>query len=405
MDDKNLVLLLTALNQIATELHQANVLATIGAPAPNVELPFVDYADFDPAAIGAKGVAKDKYGWTQLEWGMRSFYRRRSGEDDEKGEAIRFSRCTSGTVQDKNQTWETLVRFRDRKAPKKLTEDQAERMQAAAQSHRQQQPAPKQSPVAVAVAPTGPAPTQPVADPFADWKAARARINGNIPHWLNLTEGDKLDDIKARTQALFEFAAIPPEAQIELAKLSDDYIATLAKAHQLQVALSAGLAILPPNTRSIEVGAAIATINNLIAAELRKRNTSAAPTVTQSGALVTPATTATQPALGQGGARSAAEMREWFGKSVKANANQRQMNDQSRNVVYIALKRACGGDTDKLHRVILALCNVASFRDATNAQIYALQAWLKPGQGTSKPMNPSASVEAEALASMEVTTA
>lgn len=399
MDDKNFVLLLTALNQIATELHQANVLATIGAPAPNVELPFVDYADFDPAAIGAKGVAKDKYGWTQLEWGMRSFYRRRSGEDDEKGEAIRFSRCTSGTVQDKNQTWETLVRFRDRKAPKKLTEDQAERMQAAAQSHRQQQPAPKQSPVAVAVAPTGPAPTQPVADPFADWKSARARINGNVPHWMELAEGDKLDDIKARTQALFEFASIPAEAQVELVKLSNEHMAALAKAVQIDMPLSPGLVKLPPGTRSIEVSAAILTINNLVAAELRKRNTSAAPTVTQSGAPVT------QPALGQGGARSAAQMVDLFAKSVKANAAQRPADDKLRNVVYVSLKQACGGDVEMLHRVILRLCSVTTYRDTSSAQVYALQVWLKPGQGTSKPMNPSASVEAEALASMEVTTA
>ena len=253
--------------------------------------------------------------------------------------------------------------------------------------------------VAVPVAPTTPVLTQAPADPFAEWKAARARINGDIPHWLQLAEGDKLDTIKARIQALIEFAAIPAEAQVALVGLGNEHIDAIAKAAQLNMSLSAGLVALPPNTRSVEVSAATATINNLIATEQRKRNTSAAPTVTQSGAPAQP----TQPALGQGGARTAEQLREWFERSVKANAGQRQMNDQMRNVVYVSLKLACGGDTDVLHRVLAALFEVRSFRDVSNAQSYALQAWLKPGVGTSKPINPHAAAEAEALAATVAT--
>lgn len=396
MDSRDLALLLTALNRIGEELHQANVLATIGAPAPNVELPFTAYADFDPASIGAKGIAKDKSGWTQLEWGMRSFYRRRSSDDDEKGEAIRFSRCISGTVQDKNQTWETLVRFRDRKPPKRLTEEQAERMAAAhlqptAQS-KPAQPVAQPASIAAPVAPSTPA--QP-AGPFERWSEIRKRIPAaELPEWLMPAEGDTPAIMEQRIQALTEFAAIPAEAQAELTKLSDAHHAALAKAVELQMSLSAGLVILPPHTRSVEVGAATSTINNLIAAEQRRRKTDHAPTVTQSGA------PATQPALGQGvpqtgSARTAEQLREWFAKSVKANAGQRAVDDATRRSVYLALKSVA--DDQKLHQILAALFGLRSYRDATSAQIYALQAWLKPS-AQAKPTNPNAAAEADALA-------
>lgn len=401
MDDKQMAMVLKAISDLTTQVKRiADAVESHQADNEMLSFPLGDFKAFDWSNVDMRVVARDDDGASVIQAPNGKMCKRRS--NDKFGTEIWFSYC-SGKNEDATPKYAKVIEFKQVKAPEPLGRKTEQALRAAQPSPAQPTPQPPAT-VAVPIAPTGPAPTQPVSDPFADWKSARARINGNVPHWMELVEGDKLDDIKARTQALIEFAAIPPEAQLQLTLLSDEHIAAIAEARKLQVALSAGLVILPPNTRSIEVGAAIATINNLIAAELRKRNASAAPTVTQSGALVTPATTATQPALGHG-ARSAAEMCEWFARSAKANANQRPMSDQSRNVVYIALKQACGGDTDKLHRVILALCNVTTFRDAANAQIYALQAWLKPGQGTSKPMNPSASAEAEALASTEVTTA
>jgi len=391
MDDKQFALVLKALSDLTGQVKRiADAIESHQADNEMLSFPLGDFKTFDWANVGMRVVARDDDGPSVIQATNGKMCKRRSS--DKFGTEIWFSYC-SGKNENNTPQYTKVIEFKEVKAPEPLGRKTEQALRTA-------QPTPPQSAsVAVPIAPTAPVPTQPPADPFAEWKAARARVSGDIPHWLQLAEGDKLDTIKARTQALIEFAAIPAEAQVELARLSDEHIAALNKAQQFQMSLSAGLVMLPPNTRSVEVSAATATINNLIAAEQRKRNTSTAPTVTQSGAPVT------QPALGQGGARSAAEVCEWFNKSVKANANQRPADDKLRNVVYVSLKQACGGDVEMLHRVILELCKISTYRETTSAQVYALQAWLKPGQGTSKPMNPNAAVEAEALAHVEVTTA
>lgn len=396
MDDKQFALVLKAFSDLTGQVKRiADAIESHQADNEMLSFPLGDFKTFDWANVGMRVVARDDDGPSVIQATNGKMCKRRS--NDKFGTEIWFSYC-SGKNEDNTPQYTKVIEFKQVKAPEPLgrkTEQALRIAQPTAQPTAPSQPAS----VAVPVAPTTPVLTQAPVDPFTEWKAARARINGDIPHWLQLAEGDKLDTIKARTQALIEFAAIPAETQVALVGLSNEHIDAIAKAAQINMSLIANLVALPPNTRSVEVSAATATINNLIAAEQRKRNTSTAPTVTPSGAPVT------QPALGQGGARSAAEVCEWFSKSAKANANQRQMSEQSRNVVYIALKTACGGNTDMLHRVTFALCGAQHFRDITNAQAHALQAWLKPGQGTSKPMNPNAAAEAEALASMEVTTA
>lgn len=396
MDDKQFALVLKALSDLTGQVKRiADAIESHQADNEMLSFPLGDFKTFDWANVGMRVVARDDDGPSVIQAPNGKMCKRRS--NDKFGTEIWFSYC-SGKNEDNTPQYTKVIEFKEVKAPEPLGRKTEQALRTAQPTA---QPAPQPASVAVPIAPTTPVPTQVPADPFAEWKAARARINGDIPHWLQLTEGDKLDTIKARTQALFEFASIPAEAQIELTRLSDEHLAALNKAKQFQMSLSAGLVMLPPNTRSVEVSAATSTINNLIAAELRKRNTSTAPTVTQSGA---PAS-ATQPALGQGGARSAEQLCDWFNKSVQANAKQRPVDDKLRNVVYVSLKQACGGDVEMLHRVILELCKVNTYRDTSSAQVYALQAWLKPGQGTSKPMNPNAAVEAEALASVEVTTA
>ena len=402
MDDKQFALVLKALSDLTGQVKRiADAIESHQADNEMLSFPLGDFKTFDWANVGMRVVDRDDDGPSVIQAPNGRMCKRRS--NDKFGTEIWFS-YYSGKNDDNTPKYAKVIEFKQVQAPEPLGR-KTEQALRAAQPTAQPAPPTQAQPatMTVPVAPTTPVPTavttEPVADPFADWKTARARVVGNIPHWLQLAEGDNLNAIKARIQALYEFASIPAEAQLELVKLSDEHLDALAKSVSLLPSLNPSLVKLPPNTRSVEVGAATLTINNLIAAELRKRNASAAPTVTQSGAPVT------QPALGQGGARSAAEVCEWFNKSVKANANQRPADDKLRNVVYVSLKQACGGDVEMLHRVVLELCKVTTYRDTSSAQVYALQAWLKPGQGTSKPMNPNAAVEAEALASVEVTTA
>lgn len=390
MESKDFALLLTALNRIAEELHQSNVLATIGTPAPNVELSFEAFADFDPVTIGATGIAKDRNGWSILEWGMRQFYRRRSGEDDEKGEAIRFTRCTGGTVSDKNQTWETLVRFRDRKAPKKLTEDQAERISGAAQ-HRQ---GPAQPPsidgatrsIAPLVSNTPSAkPTQPAQiDPLSQWQSARKLITGDIPHWLALAEIETPESISAKADALFQLAAAPADAISTLVAAGLEHQGAVDKASRYRIDIGTGLATLMHGVRLTDVNAATSTINNIINAELRKRQVAHAPTVSQSGAPVSQA-------------RSAGEFNEWFDASRKRHAGDaRPPTPGQRQGVWIALKAACGGDEVRLGALIRLLGNESNFKSVSDARVAAMYEWLKLSQ-QNKPTYPHVAAEVAAL--------
>lgn len=100
-------------------------------PAPNLRRKLEDYADFDPASIGAVGVAWDHFGWTELEWDMRIFKRYRSGDDDDKGTDIRFRRVKSGNVAEKNLVWETLIKFSNARPAKPLRGELAETINAA----------------------------------------------------------------------------------------------------------------------------------------------------------------------------------------------------------------------------------------------------------------------------------
>lgn len=389
MESQDFALLLTALNRIAEELHQSNVLATIGTRAPCVELPFDAYADFDPASISARGVAKDKYGWTEIEWGMRTFYRRRSGEDDERGEAIRFTRCVSGNSTDKSaQNWETLVRFRDRKAPKKLTGDQAERIAEAAQKRQSPPHVPS---IDGALRTTVPlTPTTPITKPAASnqpldrWQAARKLFAGDIPHWLGLADKETPESIGAKADALVQLAAAPAETISTLVAAGLEHAGLVAKANQHRIELGASLATLLPAARLVDINAMASTINNIINAEMKRRQGAHAPAVTPTGAPVSQA-------------RSVSEFGEWFEASRRRHAGDvRPPTPGQRQAVWLSLKAACGGDEVKLAAVVQLLGNEPSFKNIADARIAAMYEWLKPSQ-QNKPTYQHAAAEVAAL--------
>jgi hypothetical protein len=389
MESQDFALLLTALNRIAEELHQSNVLATIGTRAPCAELPFDAYADFDPASISARGAAKDKYGWTEIEWGMRTFYRRRSGEDDERGEAIRFTRCVSGNSADKSaQNWETLVRFRDRKAPKKLTSDQAERISEAAQKRQSPPHVPSVDGAlrtTVPLAPSAPI-TKPTASnqPLDRWQAARKLFAGDIPHWLGLADKETSESIGAKADALVQLAAAPAEAISALVAAGLEHAGLVAKAGQHRIDIGASLAMLLPTARLADINAMSSTINDIINADLRKRQTAHAPAVTQTGAPVSQA-------------RSVGEFGEWFESSRKRHAGDvRPPTAGQRQAVWLSLKVACSGDEAKLAAIVRLLGNESSFKDVADSRIAAMYEWLKPSQ-QNKPTYQHAAAEVAAL--------
>jgi hypothetical protein len=396
MDDKTTALFLKALETLTAQVKRiADAVEAHQADAETLSFPLGEFKAFDWANVGMRVVQHDSDGPSVIQAPNGKMCKRRS--NDKFGTEIWFSYC-SGKADDNTPKYAKVIEFKEVKAPEPLGRKTEQALRQA------QPPAPapaKLSPAyvpsidgaqggAVPLAPTKPAAaSQPTADPFAAWTAARKLTQiERLPEWLLLAEGDKRTDIEARTQALIEFAAAPQEAQAELLGLSDQHQELVGKCREMQLPLGHSLSVLPPSTRQIEVSATIATINNIIAAEQRKRKADHAPAVAASGQ---------QPAAN--GARSYREFMEWWERACKANAGQvRAPNDATKSSVYVALKVACGGDDAKLHALIEHLCSVKSYKDVSNARLYTLQAWMKPGL-QSKPMYPHAAAEVNTILS------
>jgi hypothetical protein len=231
MTDLQIGALLTVLGRIGDALEQHNVLlmaAQGDRPAPKLLRSLEAYANFDWTTIGAAVIAHDRHGATEVEWGGRMFVRRRSAEDDNKGEDIRFTRVVSGTVAEKNLVWETLIKFGgNRKPAKPLRGDLAEKVENSAASLPPAAPAttpvavvpppakvipPPATTAAAPEKPTGPA-VVPARDPAVDdahaaaVKAYRARFNTDlIPGHLSLGYGDSENQVRQATDALTRMA-------------------------------------------------------------------------------------------------------------------------------------------------------------------------------------------------------
>lgn len=122
--------------------------------APNYQRRLEEYASFDWSSIGATVVALDKDGATEVEQNGNVYRRYRSSDDDPKGIDIRFRRVAAGTPEGGDMVWVTLIKFadpRDRKAPRPLKGDVAERVRASA---------PAAQPTAPPAPPAPPAPAK-----------------------------------------------------------------------------------------------------------------------------------------------------------------------------------------------------------------------------------------------------
>jgi len=201
------------INRIADALEQANLLAKQSMPdrpAPKLWRKLEDYASFDWSSIGAMVEATDKHGATEVSWSGRVFTRRRSAEDDDKGEDIRFTRVASGTVAEKNIRWETLIKFGgNRKPAKPLRGELADKVadtspRLEASSHA--------TPASASTPTSKPPSAQPRHEPIpgdvrADWQAAYDAANkfGGVPAEWGIVESDTVDSLRTKTGALQQF--------------------------------------------------------------------------------------------------------------------------------------------------------------------------------------------------------
>ena len=96
-----------ALARIAQAIE---TIAMSNAPEPRLTRALSEYADFDPASIGAVGKERDKYGWTVLEWGGYDWKRR--SPSNNFAEAIYFSRPI-GKKPDGTNNYARLITFKE----------------------------------------------------------------------------------------------------------------------------------------------------------------------------------------------------------------------------------------------------------------------------------------------------
>lgn len=140
--------------------------------APSYQRPLKAYATFDWSSINADVIAFDRHGATEVEHNGNTYTRRRSTEDDPKGEAIRFSRVSSGTLEQKNLQWVNLIRFADKKKAevKPLRGEIAEKIEQAASASATRISPPAQQaakPAALPPAQKAAPPDEPVAESSA----------------------------------------------------------------------------------------------------------------------------------------------------------------------------------------------------------------------------------------------
>lgn len=225
MNDEQLAFVLAALSDQTNAINRladaAEVIAHHIAPdqakrlyAPNYMRPLRDYAAFDWTSIGATVTAIDKHGATEVEHNGHAYKRYRSSDDDPKGVDIRFRRVASGTVDEKNLVWATLIKFADRKREpaRPLKGELAEAIQAAQTSQPAQpvQPAQHARPAATAPAPK----PDPIPDPIpdalrAEWVAAydAARKGGTVPVEWGIFAEDTPATLRTKINALNILAA------------------------------------------------------------------------------------------------------------------------------------------------------------------------------------------------------
>lgn len=374
-----------ALNRIADALEAHNALLFASQPerpAPNLQRRLEEYAGFDWSSIGARVEAFDRHGATEVTWNGKIFKRYRSNDDDEKGIDIRFRRVASGTVAEKNLKWESLIKFGgNRKPAKPLRGDLADKIEQQRNVPLGQHTASPNPPVAtlgerMAAQPAPPATRIEIpADLRKDWlywhdEAAKF---GPVPAELGLYEADTIASVRDKIISITQLVEAGAAAAAQ--SLIDKLVMALADAKEAGVDVppeffeTAGVAISVIEMR-------IGTINNLIAA---KHNTQAP--VTQQPAMVID---------------TAAVISELRGNAVKSAG--RIMSKFMAADVVMALE-SIAGSKERRQAFTKIVFERESYAELSDAQRYALHAWLRPAKRNNAPMatNPRAAIELRAV--------
>lgn len=243
MTDEQLALILAALSDQTNAINRladaAEVIAHQIAPdqakrlyAPNYMRPLRDYATFNWSSIGATVTAFDKHGATEVEHNSHVYKRYRSSDDDPKGIDIRFRRVASGTVDEKNLVWATLIKFADKKREpaRPLRGELAETIQAAQTTQAPSLTAP--GPMKIADAVSLMSQREPIPDALrTEWLAAydAAGKVGAVPAEWHIAAEDTPATLATKTNALrimiANAQAVPDEASPEPSPSPDEIIA------------------------------------------------------------------------------------------------------------------------------------------------------------------------------------
>ncbi len=375
---------------------------------PNLRRPLADYASFDWTTIGAKIVATDRSGPTEVEY-RGVVCKRRSGED-KKGKAIWFNVVTGGTVAEGNITYERLISFRDGTPAEPLGDKVQSVMDKARQAASQPAAGPAwpaaEQPIPVAIAPTTPI-TKPIKlDPsltevYAAVHSEALKLFHTIPNQYLPESGDKPDDVKRKTAGLQDMIAnkdtLPrtrtPEESAEYAKACKQHADLIQWAQQHQVTLPAHLHVQPADDAE-HIGMKISTLTNLcapskaIAAGMRSDLDKAAQMRFDD------AKADQKPAAGQ--TMTPAQVRIWIETRMKRYDASKKNNLQQRGLSIEAINAVT---EQRAVQVIRALLSVEI--DAMNsAQSMALYDYVKPARhhdGQILPANINAAAEMGAV--------
>jgi hypothetical protein len=400
MDQLLLSAFIEQITRIANALEHHNAMlfaAQPDRPAPNLQRKLEDYAGFDWDTIGAHVEAFDRHGATEVSWNGRIFKRYRSTEDDDKGQDIRFRRVASGTVAEKNLKWETLIKFGgNRKPAKPLRGELAEKIE-----HKQGN-VPLNPPVATLgerIAATAPAqPQQHIEIPaelrrdWLHWHDQTAKF-GNVPAELGLYDVDTIASVKDKIAALVKVYESNVAATLNTA--CDQLAALLADAKQAGVEVPAEFYDIDHATLDV-IELRIGTVRNLIAAK-QGAQTMTQPTPQQpppqSSALVP---SPSERVSGEMVIDTAGVIRDLRSAAVKSGG--RVMNKWQAAEIVQALE-SIAGSKERRQQFTKIVFERESYADLSDAQRYALHAWLRPAKRNNASMstNPRAAIELRAV--------
>ena len=352
---------------------------------PNLRRPLADYASFDWTTIGAKIVATDRSGPTEVEY-RGVVCKRRSGED-KKGKAIWFNVVTGGTVAEGNITYERLISFRDGTPAEPLGDKVGAIVDKARQVASQPAPGPVWPAIehgsAIAVPVGAIAPLQPsLYDQLVTAHSEVLRMCNTVPIQYQVERTDKPADMQRKLDGLRAILANKdcgqvertPEERAAYAKVCKEHADLIQWAEQHKVEIPP-LQRIQPADDPAHIEMKISTLSKLIApskaaaagmrSELDKSRQSA------------PAQP-TQPDLLKGQTMTPDQVRAWISQRVKRGDPTRYNNTRERGQAIEAINAVTDG---KASHIVRKLFN-AEVDQLNSAQTLAVFEWIKPAKQT-----------------------